>query len=107
MLGIRLRELRNEKEITQSELGKILNLSQRSISQYELGIRFPDEVVLNLIADFFDVSLDYLFGRTNIKNIYKEWYRLMIFNYWFISFFIKGNFLRMKYKTSILLVFLF
>ena len=71
MLGIRLRELRNEKEITQSELGKILNLSQRSISQYELGIRFPDEVVLNLIADFFDVSLDYLFGRTNIKNIYK------------------------------------
>ena len=81
MLGIRLRELRNEKEITQSELGKILNLSQRSISQYELGIRFPDEVVLNLIADFFDVSLDYLFGRTNIKNIYKEWYRLMIFNY--------------------------
>ncbi len=72
MLGIRLRELRNEKEITQSELGKILNLSQRSISQYELGIRFPDEVVLNLIADFFDVSLDYLFGRTNIKNIYKE-----------------------------------
>ncbi len=72
MLGIRLRELRNEKEITQSDLGKILNLSQRSISQYELGIRFPDEVVLNLIADFFDVSLDYLFGRTNIKNIYKE-----------------------------------
>lgn len=72
MLGIRLRELRNEKEITQSELGKILNLSQRSISQYELGIRFPDEVVLNLIADFFDVSLDYLFGRTNIKNIYKN-----------------------------------
>ncbi len=72
MFGIRLKELRQEKEITQSELGKILNLSQRSISQYELGIRFPDEVILNLIADFFDVSLDYLFGRTNIKNIYKN-----------------------------------
>lgn len=72
MFGSRLKKLRQEKEITQSELGKILNLSQRSISQYELGIRFPDEVILNLIADFFDVSLDYLFGRTNIKNIYKN-----------------------------------
>lgn len=72
MFGIRLKELRQEKEITQSELGKILNLSQRSISQYELGIRFPDEIILNLIADFFDVSLDYLFGRTNVKNIYKK-----------------------------------
>ncbi len=72
MFGIRLKELRQEKEITQSELGKILNLSQRSISQYELGIRFPDEIILNLIADFFDVSLDYLFGRTNVRNIYKK-----------------------------------
>ena len=72
MFGSRLKKLRQEKEITQSELGKILNLSQRSISQYELGIRFPDEIILNLIADFFDVSLDYLFGRTNVKNIYKK-----------------------------------
>lgn len=71
MLGIRLKELRLEKDITQKELGRILNLSQRSISQYELGIRFPDEIILNLMADFFDVSMDYLFGRTNIKNIYK------------------------------------
>lgn len=72
MFGYRLKGLRQEKDITQSELGQILNLSQRSISQYELGLRFPDELVINLIADYFDVSLDYLFGRTNIKNIYKK-----------------------------------
>ena len=72
MFGVRLKELRNEKEMTQQELGIYLNLSQRSISQYELEIRFPDEITINNIAIFFDVSLDYLFGRTNIKNIYKN-----------------------------------
>lgn len=72
MFGVRLKELRNEKEMTQQELGIYLNLSQRSISQYELEIRFPDEITINNIANFFDVSLDYLFGRTNIKNIYKN-----------------------------------
>lgn len=65
-----LKSLRLEKGITQDELGKVLHLSQRAISHYESGQRFPDEKVLNLIADYFNVSVDYLLGRTNIKNIY-------------------------------------
>lgn len=71
MFGSRLKELRLEKDMTQAELGNILNLSQRSISQYEIGIRFPDEATINAIATFFDVTTDFLFGRTKIKNIYK------------------------------------
>ncbi|MGL4731284.1 MAG: helix-turn-helix domain-containing protein [Clostridium sp.] len=69
MFGIKLKELRIEKDITQAELGKIFNLSQRSISQYELEIRFPDELTIIAIADYFDVSTDFLFGRTNNKKI--------------------------------------
>lgn len=65
-----LKYLRLEKGLTQTELGKVLNLSQRAISHYESGQRFPDEELLNLIADYFNVSVDYLLGRTKIKNIY-------------------------------------
>ena len=72
MLGNILKLLRSELKLTQTELGKALNLSQRAISHYESGERFPDEVILNLIADYFDVSVDYMLGRTKIKNIYKD-----------------------------------
>lgn len=68
----RFKSLRVEHMLTQVEIGNILNVSQRTISNYELGERFPDENLLNSIADFFDVSLDFLLGRTNIKNIYKK-----------------------------------
>lgn len=71
MFGKRLKSLRKDLKLTQDELGKKLNLSQRAISGYERGDRFPDELTLNLVADYFDVSVDYLLGRTNIKNIYK------------------------------------
>lgn len=67
----RFKSLRVEHMLTQVEIGNILNVSQRTISNYELGERFPDENLLNSIADFFDVSLDFLLGRTNIRNIYK------------------------------------
>lgn len=70
MFGKRLKLLRLQYKLTQTELGKNLNLSQRAISSYENGLRFPDEVILNLIADYFNVSVDYLLGRTDIKNIY-------------------------------------
>lgn len=70
MFGKRLKLLRKNLKLTQSQLGENLNLSQRAISSYENGIRFPDELVLNLIADYFNVSVDYLLGRTDIKNIY-------------------------------------
>lgn len=67
----RFRNLRDELDLSQTEIGLILNLSQKTISNYELGNRFPDEDMLNKIANFFDVSIDYLLGRTEIRNIYK------------------------------------
>lgn len=71
----RLKQLREEKCIQQAELAKILNISRQSVSNYENGTRFPsDEKLFLKIAEFFDVSIDYLFNLTNIRN-YKDYYK--------------------------------
>lgn len=59
-----LKNLRESKSLTQKELGNSLDISSRVIGYYESGDRFPkDEAKLNEIADFFNVSIDYLLGR--------------------------------------------
>ena len=58
----RLKELRSEKGLSQTELAKELNVSQRSISSWETGFRQPDFETLRLIAEYFDVTTDYLLG---------------------------------------------
>ena len=58
----RLKELRIEKKLSQTQLAKHLKVSQRSISSWETGFREPDFKTLNSIAQFFDVSTDYLLG---------------------------------------------
>ena len=68
MFSNTLRKLRKENKLSQAELGKILNLSQRTISSYENGERFPDEITLNNIADYFNISMDYLLGRTKLRS---------------------------------------
>ncbi|EGD49750.1 helix-turn-helix domain protein [Ruminiclostridium papyrosolvens DSM 2782] len=66
--GDRLRELREERDITQKKLGELINVSARVIGYYEANDRFPrDENVLKTLADFFNVSVDYLVGRTEIR----------------------------------------
>lgn len=63
--GDRLKELREEKGITQKNLGKVINVSDRVIGYYESNDRFPkDENILKMLADYFDVSVDFLVGRT-------------------------------------------
>lgn len=66
--GDRLKQLRDEKKLTQEELGKIINVTKVSISGYENGNRNPDIETLHNIADYFNVSSDYLMGRTDSKN---------------------------------------
>ncbi|HEY5586131.1 MAG TPA: helix-turn-helix transcriptional regulator [Ruminiclostridium sp.] len=67
--GDRLKELREEKGITQKNLGKAINISDRVIGYYEANDRFPkDENILKMIADYFDVSVDYLLERTNLRK---------------------------------------
>ncbi len=60
---LKLRELRGKK--TQSEIAKNLGITQRTYSNYESGNRQPDQITLIKIADYFDVTIDYLLGRTD------------------------------------------
>ena len=62
---MRLKELRKARHITQLKLAIDLNLTQNTISRYENGEREPGIAELLLIADYFNVSLDYLLERTN------------------------------------------
>ena len=61
----RIRDLREDKDLTQVKMGEILCCSQRVYSNYERGdIDIPTTVLIKL-ADFHNVSVDYLLGRTN------------------------------------------
>lgn len=60
----RLRNLRKSKNLTTKELGEIIGCSNPTITNYELGHRSPDVETLCKLADFFEVSIDYLLGRT-------------------------------------------
>ncbi|MBQ3497607.1 MAG: helix-turn-helix transcriptional regulator [Clostridia bacterium] len=62
---MRLKALRKERGISQVKLSMDLNLSQNTISRYETGVREADYKTLILIADYFDVSIDYLLERTD------------------------------------------
>ena len=64
-LGKRIKFLREQKELSQLELAKILNISNSTLSQYEAGNRVPGDDIKNKIADYFNVSVDYLLGRTD------------------------------------------
>lgn len=66
--GERLKKLREEKELSQEELGKRFNLSQSTIAYYEVNKKQPSQNTLNKMADFFNVSIDYLLGRTDDPN---------------------------------------
>ncbi|MFZ5967390.1 MAG: helix-turn-helix domain-containing protein [Bacillota bacterium] len=70
--GNRLRNLRKALNLSQEELGQKFNLAKSTISQYELGKRSPDSTMLEKLADFFNVSVDYLLGRTEIKKPYDK-----------------------------------
>ena len=63
--GQRLKYLREKKGISQGELGKRFNLSQSTIAYYELNKKQPSQSTLNKMADFFDVTADYLLARTS------------------------------------------
>ncbi len=68
MVGKIIRKLRQEKGITQNELSNYLGLTPKMVSFYELGERFPPYDIINKLADYFDISTDYLLGRSDIKN---------------------------------------
>lgn len=68
IFGKRLRILRTEKCITQAELGVVLNRADGNISKYEVGRIEPNIETLQAIAEYFQVSSDYLIGISNTQN---------------------------------------
>ena len=65
---MRLKELRESSSLSQRELGDRVGLSKSSIGNYESGQRQPDMDTLNLLANYFHVTVDYLMGRSDIPT---------------------------------------
>ncbi len=61
----RLKELRTERNITQQELGKLVNMSKMAISHWEKGHSEPSISQLIILSNYFEVSVDYLIGKTD------------------------------------------
>ena len=67
----RIQDLRTDADLSQRELSEILHISQRSYSHYETGSRnIPVEMLIRL-ANYYEISLDYLVGRTDNKKMAK------------------------------------
>jgi transcriptional regulator with XRE-family HTH domain len=71
-LGSRIAKLRKAKGITQERLAKLIPIDQSMISYYEKNKKKPSADVLKKIADIFDVSTDYILGRTNDSRTIEE-----------------------------------
>lgn len=68
MLYRRIRDLREDRDLTQKQMGEILSCSQRVYSNYERGdLDIPTEILIKL-ADFHNVSVDYILNRTDKKE---------------------------------------
>ena len=66
----RLRDLREDRDLKQKDIAQQLQIHQTTYSDYELGKLNIPIAVLHTLADFYNVSVDYLLGRTNIKDPY-------------------------------------
>ena len=67
-----IRKLRIDNGYTQEEIAKLLNIKQNTYSQYEIGtLNYPVDALM-ILADFYQVSVDYLLGRTEVKTPYPK-----------------------------------
>lgn len=71
ILAQRLKQCRKEKGLTQNEVAIYCDITEKAYQNYELMTREPKLEILLRIADFFEVSLDYLTGRTDEKQVNK------------------------------------
>ena len=70
--SVRLKELRVDNDMSQTELAEKLNLKASAISKYEKGITQPSIDTLKSLAEIFSVTVDYLIGMSDIKNPYSN-----------------------------------
>lgn len=67
-----IRNLRIDRGLTQKQIAELLHIKQNTYSQYELGVLNFSVDALMTLADFYGVSVDYLLGRTDVKNPYPK-----------------------------------
>jgi transcriptional regulator with XRE-family HTH domain len=72
ILKKRLKQLRKQKSVYQKEVAKFLGVALTTYAAYEQGTANPSLEILSLIGDYFDVSTDYLLGKSNIKHTQSE-----------------------------------
>ena len=68
----KLRDIREDNDLSQTDIAKILNTTQQQYSKYELGIRSIPIDKLDVLATFYNTSIDYLVGRTDERKPYKK-----------------------------------
>lgn len=66
----RIRNLREDMDLNQTHMAQYLHITQRTYSRYETGDRAIPIEILSMIADFHNTSVDYLIGRTDVKEPY-------------------------------------
>ena len=72
MYQLRIRDLREDRDLSQKELAALLDVHQTTYSDYELGNLNIPISALHKLADFYGVSVDYLLGRTNVEKPYPK-----------------------------------
>lgn len=70
IFGKRLRDLRLERKLRQEDLAKIIKVHRATIGKYETEERFPDKETLLILANYFNVSVDFLLGRSDVRQNY-------------------------------------
>ena len=68
ILAKRLKQLREEHHISQAKIGKMCGITQNAVFKYENGVSFPPMNILLFYADYFNISLDWLFGRCDNRE---------------------------------------
>ncbi|MGL4362195.1 MAG: helix-turn-helix domain-containing protein [Cellulosilyticaceae bacterium] len=71
-IGDTIKLLREERNMTQQDLAKALHQSRSSISMYESNVRIPSDDIKEAICDYFNVDMNFLFGKTSIRNSFRE-----------------------------------
>jgi len=72
MYPLRIRDLREDNDLNQTEVAELLNVHQTTYSDYELGRLNVPVSALHILADYYHVSVDYLLGRTDVKTPYPK-----------------------------------
>lgn len=68
----RLKEIRKDKDLRQEDVAKYLGMKQQQYSEYEIGKRLISIETLYKLADYYNTSIDYLIGRTDVRKPYPK-----------------------------------